>query len=411
VGGRAERAEEVGTMKIAHFEAGSGIAGDMAVAALLDAGAGRGLTLDGLRGALATIPLGHYGIDAQRVDVDGMPALHFRVVIEHAAHDHHRHWSDIRSMLEAGRGAGLPDGTYSRAVAIFEVLARAEAEVHGVEVDHVHFHEVGAVDSIVDIVAAAWCLDQLAIDHCTVSTLPTGSGHVDTEHGRLSVPAPATALLLKGFEVRAGDGEGELVTPTGAAILAATARSMRPVMTVEATGSGAGTRRLADRPNVLRVFLGTADGASDDNLVLLEADIDDMSPASLSAACERLRADGARDVSVLPLQMKKNRLGMRLSVLADSALLEKLSSAILLHTSSIGVRYRSVQRSVLARRIEVVETSAGAIRVKMVIRPDGTETAEPEFEDVARAAVSSGRQFVDVRSEALANVPLSFART
>ena len=389
-------------MRIAHFEAGSGIAGDMTVAALLDAGASRGLTLDGLREALAALPLGHYAIDARRVEVGGMPALHFRVAIEHAAHDHHRHWSDIREMLEEGRRRGLAEGAFSRAVAIFEVLARAEAEVHGVDVDHVHFHEVGAVDSIVDIVAAAWCLDRLGIDRCTVSTLPTGSGHVDTEHGRLGVPAPATALLLRGFEVRAGDGEGELVTPTGAAILAAMARSMRPVMTIEATGSGAGTRRLADRPNVLRVFLGTADDASDDNLVLLEADIDDMTPTALAAACERIRADGARDVSVLPLQMKKNRLGMRLSVLADPALLEKLSAAVLLHTTSIGVRYRSVQRSLLARRIEVVETASGAIRVKVVVRPDGSETAEPEFEDVARVAVAAGRPFADVRAEALA---------
>ena len=392
-------------MRIAHFEAGSGIAGDMTVAALLDAGSALGLSLDGLRGALAALPLEHYRIDAQPVEVDGMPALYFRVAIEHAAHDHHRHWSDIRAMLGEARRRGLAEGAFSRAVAIFEVLARAEAEVHGVDVDHVHFHEVGAVDSIIDIVAVAWCLDRLGIDHCTVSTLPTGSGHVHTEHGRLSVPAPATALLLRGFEVRAGDGEGELVTPTGAAILAAMARSMHPVMTVEATGSGAGTRRLADRPNVLRVFLGTADDVSDENLVLLEADIDDMTPAALAAGCERLRAAGARDVSVLPLQMKKNRLGMRLSVLADPGLLEKLSAAVLLHTTSIGVRYRSVQRSLLARRIQVVETVSGAIRVKVVVRPDGSETAEPEFEDVARLAAATGRPFADVRAEALAALP------
>ncbi|MFN2427991.1 MAG: nickel pincer cofactor biosynthesis protein LarC [Candidatus Binatia bacterium] len=392
-------------MRIAHFEAGSGIAGDMAVAALLDAGSSRGLSVNGLREALGALPLGHYGIDAGRVEVDGTPALHFRVAIEHEAHTHHRRWSDIRAMLEEGRRRGLPEGAFVRAVSIFERLARAEAEVHAVPVDDVHFHEVGAVDSIVDIVAAAWCLDQLAIDQCTVSTLPTGSGYVDTQHGRLGVPAPATALLLRGFEVKAGDGEGELVTPTGAAILAATARSMRPVMSIEATGSGAGTRRLADRPNVLLVFLGTADDISDDNLVLIETDIDDMTPAALAAACERLRVEGARDVSVLPLQMKKNRLGMRLSVLADPLRLEALSSSVLHHTTSIGVRYRSVQRSVLARRIELVETSAGAIRVKVVVRPDGTETAEPEFEDVARAAASAARPFVEVREEALSKLP------
>lgn len=391
-------------MRIAHFEAGSGIAGDMTVASLLDAGASRGLTLDALRAALATLPLGHYRIDAARVEVSGVPALHFRVDIDESAHRHHRHWSDIREMLAESRRRGLSEGAWSRAVAIFEVLARAEAEVHGCAVDDVHFHEVGAVDSIVDIVGAAWCLDFLGIDACTVSTLPTGSGHVDTEHGRLSVPTPATALLLRGLEVRAGDGEGEIVTPTGAAILAATAKSMRPVMHVEATGCGAGTKRLADRPNVLRVFLGTMDEASDGELVLVEADIDDMTPAALAAACDRIRAEGVRDVSVLPLAMKKNRLGMRVSVLAEPALLEKISAAMLLHTTTIGVRYRSVQRSVLARSIEVVRTSCGPIRVKIVVRPDGKETAEPEFEDVARAAAASGRAFADVRAEALSGV-------
>lgn len=389
-------------MRIAHFEAGSGIAGDMTVAALLDAGSARGLSVAALREALAALPLAHYAVDATRVEVDGVPALHFRVSIEHDAHHHHRHWSDIRAMLEEGRRRGLSEGAFARAVAIFEVLARAEAEVHGVEVDDVHFHEVGAVDSIVDIVAAAWCLDRLGIDRCTVGRLPTGSGHVMTEHGRLPVPAPATALLLRGFDLRVGDGEGELVTPTGAAILAATAKSFVPSMALEASGAGAGTRRLADRPNVLRVFLGTADDVSDANLVAIEADIDDMTPAALAEACERLRAGGARDVSVLPLQMKKNRLGMRLSVLADAGLLETLSAAVLQHTSSIGVRYHAVGRSVLARRIDLVETASGPIRVKVVARPDGAETAEPEFEDVARVAAASGRAFADVRAGALA---------
>ena len=389
-------------MKIAHFEAGSGIAGDMTVAALLDAGRSRGLTLDGLRTALATVPLGHYAIDATPVEVDGTPALHFRVSIEHHHHHHHRHWSDIRAMLGEARRAGLPEGTHERAVAIFEVLARAEAEVHQVDVDHVHFHEVGAVDSIVDIVGAAWCLDRLGIDACTVAPFPTGSGFVDTEHGRLAVPAPATALLIRGFDVKMGDGEGELVTPTGAAILAAMARPLRPRMRVEASGGGAGTKRLRDRPNVLRVFLGSVDDESDAELVLLETDLDDMTPAALAFACERLRDAGARDVSVQPLQMKKGRLAMRLSVLGDWTLLEELSTAVLVHTSSIGLRYRAVGRHVLPRRIDVVETKYGRIRVKFVVRPDGSETAEPEFDDVSAAAVATGATFGDVRAAALA---------
>jgi uncharacterized protein (TIGR00299 family) protein len=389
-------------MQIAHFEAASGIAGDMTIAALLDAGSRRGISIADLRAALAAVPLGHYRVDVSRVEVGGIAALHFDVDIDASAHHHHRHWSDIRRMLDDARSHGLAEGAYERAVRIFEVLARAEAEVHGVAVDDVHFHEVGAVDSIIDIVGSAWLLDRLGIDSCTVAPVPTGSGFVDTEHGRLPVPAPATAVLLRGFEVRAGDGKGELVTPTGAAILAAMAKPLVPSMTLELVGCGAGTMRLADRPNVLRVFVGATDDTSDERLVMIEADIDDMAPSALAHACERLRADGARDVTVLPVHMKKGRVGMRLGVLADYGLVEKLSTAVMMHTSSIGVRYRAVGRSVLARRIDVVDTAYGPIRVKIAARPDGSETAEPEFEDVSRAAAASGKPLADVRAAALA---------
>ncbi|HEY2773857.1 MAG TPA: nickel pincer cofactor biosynthesis protein LarC [Candidatus Binatia bacterium] len=389
-------------MKIAHFEAGSGIAGDMTVAALLDAGAGRGLSIAALREALCALPLTHYEVAADAVEVGGIRALHFRVEIDEAAHSRERLWPEIQDLLEEAQRRGLPDGALSRSLAIFEVLAMAESEVHGVPVERVHFHEVGAVDSIIDIVSAAWCLDRLDIEMCTVSAIPSGSGFVDTEHGSLPVPAPATAKLLQGFDVRMGDGDGELVTPTGAAILAAMARPMHPLMTIEAGGCGAGTKRLRDRPNVLRVFLGAADDVSDESLVQVEADIDDMTPAALAAACEVLRNCGARDVSVLPLQMKKGRLGMRLCVLCDHGSVEKLAAAILLHTTSIGVRYRAVHRNVLVRRIDVVETTSGPVRIKTVARPDGSETAEPEFDDVARAAQKSGKPFADVRAEALA---------
>lgn len=396
-------------MRIAHFEALSGIAGDMAVAALLDAAGRAGIAIDDLRSALLPLALGGYAIDAERVEVGGTPALHLRVDVNETAQPH-RTWSDIRSLLDSAHRAGLAAGAYERATAIFEVLARAEAEVHEVDVEHVHFHEVGAVDSIVDIVAASWLLDRLAVDRCTVSTLPTGSGTVETAHGRLPVPAPATALLLRGFEVRAGDGEGELVTPTGAAILRALAKPLRPSLLLEASGTGAGTRRLRDRPNVLRVFVGLADDESDEDLVLLEADIDDMTPVAVAQACERLRAEGARDVSVTALQMKKGRLAMRLLVLCDYGRVETLATAVLLHTSTLGVRYRAVARALLARRIELVETDYGSLRVKIALRPDGSETAEPEFEDVARASRERGAPLADVRAAALAALGSRTAR-
>ncbi len=373
----------------------------MTVAALLDAGADRGVDIDGLRDALAALPVEGYKIGTERVEVMGVRALHFRVDVTQAVQPQRR-WAEVEALLGEGHRRGLAAGVYQRAMAIFEALARAEAEVHRVALAEVHFHEVGAVDSIVDIVATAWALEALGVNRCFVSALPSGSGYVKTSHGRLPVPTPATARLLRGFDVAAGDGYGELVTPTGAAIVAAMARPFRPLFTLESMGVGAGTMRLADRPNVLRIFLGEAEESSDENLVLLETDLDDMTPAALARACERLRESGARDVSVLPLQMKKNRLGMRLCVLADLGVVETLALAILLHTSSLGVRFRAVRRQVLPRRSEIVDTDYGAISIKVAVRPDGSETAEPEFEEVARAASASGRPLADVRAAALA---------
>jgi uncharacterized protein (TIGR00299 family) protein len=239
-------------IKIAYFDAPSGIAGDMAVAALMDAG---GLVTAELFEDLRALPVTGYHLEAARVEVGGIAALHFNVIIDEPPR-FHRDWATIRAMIEAAAGHGLSDGTVERALAIFTVLARAEAHVHGVELDTVHFHEVGAIDSIIDIVGTAWCLDRLGIDACFCSPVPSGSGYVNTEHGRLPVPAPATAELLRGFEVVAGDGNGELVTPTGAAILAAMAKPVRPGMRLQKLGAGAGTMRLDDRPNILRVMRG-----------------------------------------------------------------------------------------------------------------------------------------------------------
>jgi hypothetical protein len=280
-------------------------------------------------------------------------------------------------------------------------LAAAEAQVHRVDVERVHFHEVGAIDSIVDIVATAWCLDELGIDACFCGPLPSGSGYVDTQHGRLPVPTPATVELLHGFVVVAGDGDGELVTPTGAAIVKAMAKPLKPAMVVETTGYGAGTMRLVDRPNVLRVIVGDADAVDDEEIVSIEADIDDATPEALAFVADALRAAGARDVVVVPVQMKKGRLGMRLSVLCDLGLVDALAGRILAETSTIGLRYRALHRTVLPRRVETVDTTYGAIDVKVVTRPDGSETAEPEFDDVARAAKKHSVSLSTVRQAAL----------
>jgi len=389
-------------MKITYFDAGSGIAGDMTIAALLQAGRGRGLTVDALATALRELPVGGYHLELREVEVgeSGVRANYFDVVIdEQPSHD--RDWASIRAMIESARGGALDDETIERALAIFEVMARAESKVHNVDLERVHFHEIGAIDSIVDVVGAAWCLERLGVEACFCGPVPSGSGFIDTEHGRLPAPTPATIEILKGLPVIAGDGEGELVTPTGAAILKAMAKPIRPGMVVEAVGYGAGTKRLADRPNVLRVVVGEADAVDDERIVVIEADVDDTTPVALAHACDVLRRGGARDVTVVPIKMKKNRLGMRMTVLCDLGALDSLARTVLLETPTAGLRYRLVNRLVLPRRIEQVDTEYGPVAVKVVVRPDGRETPEPEFDDVARAALARELPLDIVRLAAL----------
>jgi uncharacterized protein (TIGR00299 family) protein len=387
-------------MKIAYFDTGSGISGDMTVGALMDAARGGGVTVERLASALAALPVGGYRLTLDTVEVNGLRASSFGVHIDEKPH-FHREWRVIRAMIEEAGGRGLGDGVVERAIRIFSVLAEAEAKIHGVAPDDVHFHEVGAIDSIVDVVGTAWCLDELGIEACFAGPLPSGSGYTNTEHGRLPVPAPATAELLAGFEVIAGDGEGELVTPTGAAILAALARPLRPTMTLQAIGTGAGTRRFDDRPNVLRVLLGEADPACDEQVMVIEADVDDMTPAALAHVADRLRDAGARDVSIVPSSMKKGRVGMRLTVLCDLGRLEDLARLVLSESTSIGLRYRAMSRVVLPRVIDVVDTDYGPIAVKVVVRPDGRSSAEPEFDDTSRAALARGVPIATVRAAAL----------
>ncbi|MFP6626782.1 MAG: nickel pincer cofactor biosynthesis protein LarC [Deltaproteobacteria bacterium] len=396
-------------MRIAYFDTGSGIAGDMTVAALLDvAGAwGRSdVTIEGLREALGAVAVDGYRIEASKVEVEGLEATRFDVVTEEGTEVPKRNWTEIRGLIEDAAGGGLGHDAAARALRVFEALARAEAHVHGVDVEQVHFHEVGAIDSIVDIVAACWCLSRLGIESCFCGPLPTGSGYVDTQHGRLPVPAPATVRLLEGFEVVAGDGSGEMVTPTGAAILAALARPLRPSFVLEASGSGAGSRRLSDRPNLLRVLVGQAEADSDEEVIVIETDIDDMTAEHLAYLAERLRGGGARDVTTTAVAMKKGRLGSRLTVLSGLGRMEELAALILNESSTIGLRFKTMARVVLPRTIENVDTDYGPVAVKVVTRPDGRRTAEPEFDDVARGALKHGVPFKTVREAALSKLKL-----
>jgi uncharacterized protein (TIGR00299 family) protein len=371
----------------------AGISGDMTVGSLV----ALGVDIGRVRSELAVLPLAGYAVRASDKVVHGIRACKFDVDVDTPPQDHagghphsHRAFAEIRAMLA---GSALAPRVRDTALAIFNRLAEAESRVHGVAVDAVTFHEVGAVDSIVDIVGASIGLAALEIDGVFVSALPLGSGTVQSQHGVIPIPAPATVELLRGFSVRIGDGVGELVTPTGAAIVAALARpqAVLPPLIIDAVGYGAGTRTLSDRPNLLRAVLGHAAAAVDsDELVEIATNIDDSSPELYEHVMEQLFAAGARDVWLQPAQMKKNRPGVVLHVLAEPAARDALAAIILRETSSIGVRFHAVQRTILPRTQQTVGTEFGAVRVKMAHAPDGTLNVSPEYDDCRRIARERG---------------------
>jgi len=383
-------------MRVLYFDAFSGVSGDMTVAALLDLG----VPLELLRERLAALAIGDYELRVGEREVHGICARKFDVIEGAArahAHGHgggthgtgghtHRAFADIRALLES---SGLPAPIRDRALSIFTRLAVAEGAVHGVAPDDVTFHEVGAIDSVVDIVATAIGVEELGVEHTYVSPLPLGSGTVRSQHGELPVPAPATAEILRGFAVRVGDGQGELVTPTGAAIVATLARPGEPLpsLSIERIGYGAGTRVLADRPNLLRLVLANVVEAPNfDEVMLLETNIDDANPEIYEHVFEQLFAAGARDVWLTPVLMKKGRPGTLLSVIGDVAARDTLAAIVLRETSALGVRFRAVQRIVASREQIEVDTEYGRVAVKIGRAPDGTVNVAPEYESCRAAA-------------------------
>jgi pyridinium-3,5-bisthiocarboxylic acid mononucleotide nickel chelatase len=373
---------------ILYLDCHAGISGDMTVGALLDLG----VPLDFLRAELdkLELPSGSYELSTSRTERLQMPALKFDV----AVHDHHthRHYSVIDALIS---GSGLSAPVKEKSRLIFRRLAEAEARVHGVAIDEVHFHEVGAVDSIVDIVGTAICLEYLGVEEVFFAALPLGSGFVETAHGRLPVPAPATAELLKGLPVHGECGPGERVTPTGAAIVAALASGFgkQPAMMLERVGNGAGGRDFPDCPNILRAFLGhsTTDQKQADDVIVAEANIDDSTPEVLGYATERLFEEGALDVFFTPIQMKKGRPGVMASFLCRPEQLDQLAQLLLTETSAIGLRYYRADRIVLQRRVVEQQTEFGTVRFKQVIDSSGEVLrASPEYEDCRRIAREKG---------------------
>lgn len=374
-------------MKIIYFDCYAGISGDMTVGALLDLG----VPLEYLQGELAKLGLhdGSYELSVGRTERRHIPALKFEVDV----HDHHshRHYSGIDAMIAE---SALTDGARGRARRIFRRLAEAEALVHGVAIEDVHFHEVGAVDSIVDIVGAAICLDYLGVEAVYASPLPLGSGFVETAHGRLPVPAPATAELLKGLAVHAECGSGERVTPTGAAIIASLVSGCgaQPAMKIERIGCGAGSKDFPDVPNILRAFLGSAGSnlLASDEIVVAETNIDDSTPELLGYVMERLFEAGALDVFFTPIQMKKLRPATQLSFLCLPEQLDRLSTLVLSETSAIGLRHYPVGRIKLERLVEEKDTVFGPVRFKIISDNVGVMRVTPEYDDCQRVAREQG---------------------
>jgi pyridinium-3,5-bisthiocarboxylic acid mononucleotide nickel chelatase len=368
-------------MKTAYLDAFSGLSGDMLVGALLDCG----VDFEKLAGALASLPLKGARLSSRRKTVSGIAAMKFDVEVSEAQPE--RHLAQILAMIEA---SSIGAAAKRRARAIFEVLADSEAKVHHTTPEHVHFHEVGAVDSIMDVVGTAWALEELGVGELLVSPLPMGTGFARSQHGIIPVPAPATAELLAGFTVRMGDGPAEMVTPTGAAVLRALGRSA-PIplnFEIEKIGYGAGTREYQDRPNVLRIMVGRERGALDtDELLEISANIDDLNPQIYDHVMERLFAMGARDVTLTPTIMKKGRPAITIAVLAETAKRDALAKVLFAETSTIGVRFHAVARLKLRREIREVDTRWGRIKVKFS-EGDGAMTATPEYDDCRKIATT-----------------------
>ena len=365
-------------MKIAYFDAFSGISGDMVIGALLDLG----VSLDLLKAAFAKLPLDGYTLHQSERVQSGIRAVKFDVEV--TTKQHERSFHSIAEMLNASTLSMVVKTTTLK---IFTRLAEAEAHVHNTAVEDVHFHEVGAVDSILDIVGAAVGFEALGIQAQYTSPLPMGSGFVSSRHGTLPVPGPATAELVKGLSVRFEDGQSELVTPTGAAILAALAQPQPPAFSITQVGYGAGERTLPDRPNVLRVCLGhPIPEVQHEQLLVLETNIDDLNPEWYEHVMEQLFAAGARDVFLSPIQMKKNRPGIFLWVLCAPKDQGQLSDIIFNETSTLGVRVYPVDRLALRREQKEVQTEYGPVRVKIAYQPNGQVNLAPEYDDCKRLA-------------------------
>lgn len=392
-------------MRTLYFDCFAGASGNMVLGALVSLG----VEADELSARLKQLDVPEFSLEFTTADRSGISAVH--VEVKAPDEKKHRHLHHIEAILDS---SDLSDTVKQRSKAIFKRLAEAEAGVHGIEVQKVHFHEVGAVDAIVDVVGSCIGFEMLGIEHFSCSKLHVGSGFVTMEHGKYPVPPPAVARLLEGFPSYSTEIEGELLTPTGAAIITTLCGDHGPMpeMIVERNGYGAGTRTYDRFPNVLRLIVGEAasmntalnapDGTVSEELVLLETNIDDMPAQQIGFVAERALGEGALDCWITPIQMKKGRPAMLLSVLCGRQSSGKLQDLLFAETTTLGIRLRTVDRVSLPREVQSVETAYGNIEVKMAAFRGRTVNVMPEYEQVRRAALEHGVPFRQVNAEVLA---------
>jgi len=370
-------------VKVGYLDMFSGVSGDMLLGACLDAG----VPLAELREALAPLDLEGVRLDAERIERHGIAATRCLVEVPDSAQARH-----LPEILERIGDAALSDRVAERATAVFLRLAAAEAAVHGVTPEEVHFHEVGALDAIVDVVGGVWCLDRLGVERLHASRFTLGRGWVDTAHGRIPIPPPAVLELVRGWEVEEGDVEVELTTPTGAALVTtlASGHGMPPSFVPETIGYGGGTRELEGRPNHLRLVIGTVEQGAAEGLAIVETDLDDLSPQLFEPLAEGLYEAGAREVHWTAVQMKKQRPGTTVRILAPIDRVPEMGRVLFRETTTLGYRWWPVRREILARESGTALTRWGEIQVKRVRRPDGKLEIRPEYDACRRIADETG---------------------
>jgi pyridinium-3,5-bisthiocarboxylic acid mononucleotide nickel chelatase len=384
-------------MKIAYLDCFSGVSGDMLVGSLLDAG----LSIEELEKILSGLNVHGYKISAEKEGRNNIFGTKFSVSLQEEDQQA-RYLKDIKKII---RNSEIPLPIVETCISIFEKLAKTESEIHHISPDEIHFHEVGAIDSIIDIVASVAGIYLLGIEKLFVSKIPVGKGMITSAHGNIPLPSPATIALLEGVPIYDSGQSAEMITPTGAAIITSLCSSFGPMppMIVDRVGYGVGTRTLADRPNLLRILIGNdIDKQSSETVVVLESNLDDMSPELLGYLMERLFDVGAKDVVFSHIQMKKNRPGIQLQVIGNPEDKDKLSTIIFRESTTLGIRFSYSQRFILTREKSMVESPWGKMRIKKVVNQGGKVATFPEYEECRRIAKANNLALRDVYAWAAA---------